>query len=71
MIITARLKGKQLSGLAFVHGQKGLDIQCIQYTICRTLIKRSFPVRRKPIERHQTLREKILETIRDAILKGP
>jgi len=27
-------------------------------------------VRRKPIERHQTLREKILETIRDAILKG-
>ena len=24
----------------------------------------------KPIERHQTLREKILETIRDAILKG-
>jgi DNA-binding GntR family transcriptional regulator len=28
------------------------------------------PVRRKPIERHQTLREKILETIREAILKG-
>jgi DNA-binding GntR family transcriptional regulator len=27
-------------------------------------------VRKKPIERHQTLREKILETIRDAILKG-
>jgi DNA-binding GntR family transcriptional regulator len=27
-------------------------------------------VRRKPIERHQTLREKILETIREAILKG-
>ncbi|TLM66618.1 MAG: GntR family transcriptional regulator [Deltaproteobacteria bacterium] len=27
-------------------------------------------VRRKPIERHQTLREKILETIRDAILRG-
>jgi DNA-binding GntR family transcriptional regulator len=27
-------------------------------------------VKRKPIERHQTLREKILETIRDAILKG-
>jgi DNA-binding GntR family transcriptional regulator len=27
-------------------------------------------VRRKPIERHQTLREKILESIRDAILKG-
>jgi DNA-binding GntR family transcriptional regulator len=27
-------------------------------------------VRRKPIERHQTLREKILETIRVAILKG-
>jgi len=27
-------------------------------------------VRRKQIERHQTLREKILETIRDAILKG-
>jgi DNA-binding GntR family transcriptional regulator len=27
-------------------------------------------VRRKLIERHQTLREKILETIRDAILKG-
>lgn len=27
-------------------------------------------MRRKPIERHQTLREKILETIRDAILKG-
>jgi DNA-binding GntR family transcriptional regulator len=27
-------------------------------------------VRKKQIERHQTLREKILETIRDAILKG-
>lgn len=27
-------------------------------------------MKRKPIERHQTLREKILETIRDAILKG-
>ncbi len=27
-------------------------------------------MRKKPIERHQTLREKILETIRDAILKG-
>jgi DNA-binding GntR family transcriptional regulator len=27
-------------------------------------------VRKKSIERHQTLREKILETIRDAILKG-
>ena len=27
-------------------------------------------MRRKPIERHQTLREKILETIRDAIIKG-
>ncbi len=27
-------------------------------------------MRRKQIERHQTLREKILETIRDAILKG-
>lgn len=28
------------------------------------------PLRRKPIERHQTLREKILETIRESILKG-
>jgi DNA-binding GntR family transcriptional regulator len=27
-------------------------------------------VKRKPIERHQTLREKILESIRDAILRG-
>jgi DNA-binding GntR family transcriptional regulator len=27
-------------------------------------------VRKKPMERHQTLREKILETIREAILKG-
>jgi len=27
-------------------------------------------VKKKPIEHHQTLREKILETIRDAILKG-
>ena len=27
-------------------------------------------MRRKPIERHQTLREKILESIRDAILRG-
>ncbi len=27
-------------------------------------------MRKKPIERHQTLREKILETIREAILKG-
>lgn len=27
-------------------------------------------MRRKPLERHQTLRERILETIRDAILKG-
>lgn len=27
-------------------------------------------MRRKPIERHQTLREKILETIRESILKG-
>lgn len=27
-------------------------------------------MRRKPIERHQTLREKILESIREAILKG-
>ena len=27
-------------------------------------------MRKKPIERHQTLREKILETIRDAILRG-
>jgi len=33
-------------------------------------LKGGFAVRRKPIERHQTLREKILETIRDAILKG-
>ncbi len=31
---------------------------------------RSHPVKKKPIERHQTLREKILETIRDAILRG-
>ena len=29
-----------------------------------------FLLRKKPIERHQTLREKILEMIRDAILKG-
>jgi len=28
-----------------------------------------FLLRKKPIERHQTLREKILEMIRDAILK--
>ena len=27
-------------------------------------------MKRKPIERHQTLREKILETIREAILRG-
>ncbi|GAB4164929.1 MAG: GntR family transcriptional regulator [Geothermobacteraceae bacterium] len=27
-------------------------------------------MRRKPLERHQTLREKILETIRESILKG-
>lgn len=27
-------------------------------------------MRKRPIERHQTLREKILETIRDAILRG-
>jgi len=27
-------------------------------------------LRRKPLERHQTLREKILETIRESILKG-
>ncbi|MDO3378463.1 GntR family transcriptional regulator [Geoalkalibacter halelectricus] len=27
-------------------------------------------MKKKPIERHQTLREKILETIRDAILRG-
>ena len=70
MIIRERLKGKQLSGLARYRGQKGLDISCILYTICRSQIKRSFFVRRKQIERHQTLREKILETIRDAILKG-
>jgi DNA-binding GntR family transcriptional regulator len=29
-----------------------------------------YSVKRKPIERHQTLREKILETIREAILRG-
>jgi len=33
-------------------------------------MKWSTPLRKKPIERHQTLREKILETIRDSILKG-
>ncbi len=31
---------------------------------------RGAKVRKKPIERHQTLREKILEAIREAILKG-
>jgi DNA-binding GntR family transcriptional regulator len=65
-----RTKGKQLSGLAVNQGQKCLDIHCILYTIFRSQMRWSFPVRRKPIERHQTLREKILETIRDAILKG-
>src|SRR5512145_1649586 len=40
---------------------------CIQSTLDMST---ETPVRRKPIERHQTLREKILETIRDAILKG-
>ena len=64
------VKGKQLSRLASEIQQKGLDIICILYTIHQTLIERSFLVRRKQIERHQTLREKILETIRDAILKG-
>lgn len=40
---------------------------CIQSTLD---LSTETPVRRKPIERHQTLREKILETIREAILKG-
>jgi DNA-binding GntR family transcriptional regulator len=70
MIITLRVKGKQLSCLAPDHREKELDILCILYTIYQAMIERSFPVRRKQIERHQTLREKILETIRDAILKG-
>lgn len=56
--------------LACAIVQKGLDILCILYTIYPSLIERSFLVRRKQMERHQTLREKILETIRDAILKG-
>lgn len=47
-----------------------LDNLCILYTIDAVIAKRSFAVRKKPIERHQTLREKILETIRDAILRG-
>lgn len=47
-----------------------LDNVCILYTIDAVIAKRSFAVRKKPIERHQTLREKILETIRDAILRG-
>ena len=70
MINTATVKGKQLSMLACAIVQKGLDIICILYTIYPSLIERSFLVRRKQMERHQTLREKILETIRDAILKG-
>jgi len=70
MINTVALKGKQLSKLAYTADQKELDIVCIQYTIFSSLIKRSSLVRRKQIEKHQTLREKILETIRDAILKG-
>jgi DNA-binding GntR family transcriptional regulator len=70
MINTVALKGKQLSKLAYATNQKELDIVCILYTILCSLIKRSFLVRRKQIEKHQTLREKILETIRDAILKG-
>ena len=70
MIIMHRIKGKQLSGLGLFVEEKELDIGCILYTICRSLIERSFSVRRKQIQRHQTLREKILETIRDAILKG-
>lgn len=42
------------------------------YTVynSRKMYTGSIVLKNKPIERHQTLREKILETIRDAILKG-
>jgi len=39
----------------------------IRYVI---YVKWRLALRKKPIERHQTLREKILETIRESILKG-
>jgi len=64
------LKGKQLSKLAIKEGIFLLDNICILYTIVAVIAIRSFAVRKKPIEHHQTLREKILETIRDAILRG-
>jgi DNA-binding GntR family transcriptional regulator len=70
MIMSTEVKGKQLRCLATLRKQKWLDIRCILYTIFRSRIHWRQRVRRKPIERHQTLREKILETIRDAILKG-
>ncbi len=70
MIITVVIKGKQLSQLAEKCIQFCLDFLCILYTIFKFFTLGSFTVRRKQIERHQTLREKILETIRDAILKG-
>ncbi len=44
-----------------------MHVYCIQFSKVHV---RGLHVKRKPIERHQTLREKILETIRDAILKG-
>src|SRR6266571_2799457 len=52
------------------HGEPRdfLDIFCILYTITR-----HFPGRnpmKKHVEKHLTLREKILETIRDAIIAG-
>ncbi len=46
-----------------------IDIECIQYTIRQNSNGRG-ALKTKQIERHQTLREKILETIREAILKG-
>lgn len=46
-----------------------LDSLCILYTIELNTVRED-GVKKKPIERHQTLREKILETIREAILRG-
>ncbi|SDL81494.1 transcriptional regulator, GntR family [Geoalkalibacter ferrihydriticus] len=67
-IIRPALKNKgrqEMPGTA----KKKVDFDCILYTIGPIQFGAT-PVKKKPIERHQTLREKILETIRDAILRG-
>lgn len=47
-----------------------IDKLCILYTMCTNLFLERYTIMKKPMEKHLTLREKILENIRDAIVSG-